>query len=65
MNVIINGKNYNVKSSMLFEILESHKISLEKVAVELDGVVVPKSSIANTQVQDGSKIEIITFVGGG
>ncbi len=35
------------------------------VAVEKDGVIVPRSQYAETVLSDGDTIEIVQFVGGG
>ena len=37
----------------------------EKIAIEIDGEVIPKSSHNNFFIKPNMKIEIITFVGGG
>ncbi|MBR7513005.1 sulfur carrier protein ThiS, partial [Mycobacterium tuberculosis] len=37
----------------------------EKVAVERNLEVVPRSTLAQVQVEDGDEIEIVHFVGGG
>lgn len=37
----------------------------EKVAVERNLEVVPRSTLADVQVEDGDEIEIVHFVGGG
>ena len=36
-----------------------------RVAVELNGEIVPRGKYAETILQDGDKVEIVHFVGGG
>ena len=36
-----------------------------RVAVELNGDIVPRSTWQNRSVKDGDKIEVVHFVGGG
>ena len=37
----------------------------ERVAVEQNGRIVPKSAYAEQQIQDGDTVEVVSFVGGG
>lgn len=39
--------------------------SLQRIAVERNGEILPKSRYADTRVQDGDTFEIVNFVGGG
>lgn len=39
--------------------------SLQRIAVERNGEILPKSRYADTPVQDGDAYEIVSFVGGG
>ena len=36
-----------------------------RIAVEKNGVIVPKSQYESTMITDGDRLEIVTFVGGG
>jgi sulfur carrier protein len=66
IQITINGENRempeNTTVSHLIEILE---LSGKRIAVELDGEIVPKSQHFNTQLNHGSKLEIVVAVGGG
>ncbi len=65
MRVILNGNEIITNCENLLKLLENMGIQKEKVAVEVDGLVVPKSQFINFTIKENSKIEIITFVGGG
>jgi len=65
MRVILNGNEIITNCENLLKLLENMGIQREKVAVEVDGLVVPKSQFINFTIKENSKIEIITFVGGG
>ena len=37
----------------------------KRIAIELNGEIVPKGSHVTTQLQDGDKLEVVVAVGGG
>ena len=37
----------------------------KRIAIELNGEIVPKGSHLTTQLQDGDKLEVVVAVGGG
>ena len=37
----------------------------KRIAIELNGEIVPRSSHASTQLRDGDKLEVVVAVGGG
>ena len=62
----VNGKQVELKESlMLDKFLESSGYTLTKVAVELNGKIVPRKEYAATILQDTDALEIVCFVGGG
>ena len=38
---------------------------VKRVAVELNGEILPKTQYESTVLQDGDSVEIVSFVGGG
>lgn len=46
-------------------LLEQLELGEQRVAVEVDGAVVPKAEHASHVLAAGAKVEIVTFVGGG
>lgn len=65
MNIVLNGKEVQTSSKTLAELIAEHEIHVAKIAVEVDGNVIPKSQLQGFALKHGQKIEIITFVGGG
>ena len=62
----VNGKQLGLKESLaLDKFLESNGYALTKVAVELNGKIVPRKEYAATILQDTDALEIVCFVGGG
>ena len=62
----VNGKQVELKERLTLEkFLESNGYTLTKVAVELNGKIVPRKEYAATILQDTDALEIVCFVGGG
>ena len=62
----INGTEHKLTNpSKLTHILEERNCIIDRVAVELNGEIVPKSEFQNTTITDGDRLEIVSFVGGG
>jgi thiamine biosynthesis protein ThiS len=66
MRVVVNGENREVvEVGNLVELLKEMELPTERIAVELNKEVVRKKNWTETKINDGDKIEIIHFVGGG
>ncbi len=63
--VKINGENFDVVGKSVAEYLNSAGYDLVRVAVEINGEIVPKVQYADTIFKDGDSIEVVCFVGGG
>ena len=62
----VNGKQVELKERLtLGKFLESNGYALTKVAVELNGKIVPRKEYASTILEDTDVLEIVCFVGGG
>ena len=62
----VNGKQVEIKERLTLEtFLESNGYVLTKVAVELNGKIVPRKEYAATILEDTDVLEIVCFVGGG
>ncbi|MET4897448.1 sulfur carrier protein ThiS [Sphingomonadaceae bacterium jetA1] len=66
VTITVNGEHKRVAAGLSLADLASHLgLVPEKVAVERNLEVVPRSTLAQVQVEDGDEIEIVHFVGGG
>jgi sulfur carrier protein len=65
MKVILNGEEIETSCINVLELILEKGIQANKVAVEVDEEIVPKSQLGSFTITENSKIEIITFVGGG
>ena len=63
--VKINGESLEVGGKTVSEYLNSAGYDLMRVAVELNGDIVPKAQYADTIFKDGDSVEVVSFVGGG
>lgn len=61
----INGKLFESDSIKLSDYLVQNKLNSKRIAIELNGKILPKSQYDNTVLKDGDKAEIVNFVGGG
>lgn len=64
--IIVNGKEINLtKDTTVAEYLEQNQYQVKRIAVELNGDILPKYSYSDTMLKDGDRLEVVTFVGGG
>ena len=62
----LNGNSYEINNGTnLNELLNKLKIQKNKVAIEVNGVIVEKKKIQNLILNKGDKVEIVNFIGGG
>jgi len=54
----------NEKTSLL-EFLQREGYAPDKIAVELNGEIVPRSKYASVILKDADNLEVVCFVGGG
>ena len=63
--ILINGEKTDMDGKTLWSYLISSGYDTKRVAVELNGCIVPKSDYEKTVLSGGDKVEIVSFVGGG
>ncbi len=66
MRLIVNGEPREVAhAATLAELLASLEIDPRRVAVERNREIAPKSRWSEIALEDGDRLEIVQFVGGG
>ena len=62
----LNGKKVVIKSNhTLLDLLNKYKLVNKKVAIEHNGVIIPKVNFKKKNLKNNDKIEIVHFIGGG
>jgi thiazole synthase len=66
LNLKVNGLGHQIPGpATIADLLQRLTLDPKKLAVERNLEIVPKSLYATTLLQDGDKLEIVNFVGGG
>lgn len=66
MRLTINGEMRDMTSAgTVTELLSALELDARKIAIELNREIVPRSAYDVTGLNDGDKIEIVHFIGGG
>lgn len=64
--MIVNGKIIAFQEGMTIEdLLKELNLNSNRVVVELDKEIIPKEDFSKTFLKESSKLEVISFVGGG
>ena len=62
----LNGKKIKIyKDLNITGLLRKYNLGMKKIAVELNGEILPKSYYGKKKLRDKDKIEIVQFIGGG
>jgi len=63
--VKVNGKELDLAGRTVAEYLLTTEYDMKRIAVERNGEIVFKSMYEGTVLEDGDRIEVVSFVGGG
>ena len=62
----LNGKTLKIKENLsVKDLLRKYKLNEKKIAIELNGSILPKEYYKNKKIKNRDKIEIVHFIGGG
>jgi thiazole synthase len=64
-SITLNGAPHRSAAATIADLLRELELAPEKVAVERNGVIVPRSTLAEAPLAEGDVLEIVHFVGGG
>jgi sulfur carrier protein len=66
MTIVFNGEPTELPAGMsVADVLRQLNVVPQRVAVEVNLEVVPRSQIDTFQLSDGDRLEVVTLVGGG
>ncbi|MEP5937711.1 MAG: sulfur carrier protein ThiS [Erythrobacter sp.] len=63
--ITLNGESRQTHAATLAELARELDLDPQKIAVERNGKISPRSTLAETGLSDGDVLEIVHFVGGG
>ncbi|MFY7835589.1 MAG: sulfur carrier protein ThiS [Novosphingobium sp.] len=65
LSLTVNGEPRRANPGSIADLVRSLELDPAKVAVERNGEIVPRSTLAQVAIADGDVLEIVHFVGGG
>jgi len=65
LSLTVNGEPRRAAPGSIADLVRSLELNPAKVAVERNGEIVPRSTLAHVALADGDVLEIVHFVGGG
>jgi sulfur carrier protein len=68
LSIILNGQPRNfaeMQQPALDQLIAELDLKGDRIAVEHNGQIVPRTAWAQTSIHEGDKLEVVHFVGGG
>ena len=62
----LNGKKITIKGNFsILDLLKKYKLLNKKIAIEYNGVIVPKIYYKKKYLKNNDRLEVVHFIGGG
>ena len=62
----LNGRIISIKTNnSIFDLLKKYNLSNKKVAIEHNGIIIPKINYKKKFLKNKDRVEVVTFIGGG
>ena len=66
IKIKLNGKYITIQDKItLLNLVKKTKVSVNKVAIELNQEIVNKKNLSKIKLKNSDKIEVVHFIGGG
>ena len=66
IKITLNGEEFNLdKDRTIFDLVNQLNLDLKKIAVEQNYQIISVDSFSDLKINEGDKIEIVHFIGGG
>lgn len=63
--VKVNGEACKLAGRTIAEYLSETDYDKNRIAIERNGCIVPRTAYGETLLEDGDELELVSFVGGG
>ena len=62
----LNGKKLKIHTNFsVKDLLKKYRLEENKIAIELNGIILPKHQYKRKKIKNNDKIEVVQFIGGG
>jgi len=62
----LNGKKIGINSkATIYDLLKKFKLNNKKIAIEHNGIIIPKTNYKKKYLKNNDKLEVVYFIGGG
>ena len=62
----LNGTIYHLEQPViLLDLLNEYGFQIQRIAVEMNGAIIPKATYEQVTVTNDDTLEVVSFVGGG
>ena len=62
----LNGKKIKIYKDLKVKgLIKKYKLNEKKIAIELNGIILPKHHYGKKKLKNNDKIEVVQFIGGG
>ena len=62
----LNGKKLKIRMNLsVKDLLKKYRLEENKIAIELNCIILPKHQYKRKKIKNNDKIEIVHFIGGG
>lgn len=66
MQILLNGATTELPTGLTArELVERLELASKRIAMEVNGEIVPRSTYAAHKIEDGDRVEIVHAIGGG
>ncbi len=65
IDLTLNGQLRSSSAATIEALLQQLQLADNQVAIELNGTIIPREAFSTTPLQQGDRLEIVRFVGGG
>ncbi|HII16925.1 TPA: sulfur carrier protein ThiS [Candidatus Woesearchaeota archaeon] len=65
MRIRLNGREKETKAATVLDLLKEHALAPDRVVVEKNKAIVPRTTFGDAQLRNGDSIEIVGMIGGG